>query len=73
MILDTATVIAAYDKIARANRPDWAAFVDEAHADGECLYEILDTAAEVIGRPLTDAEADLVWDAGVQYVGGLHA
>lgn len=71
--IDTKAIVARYDEIAHANRPDWSAFVAEAHADGECMYEILDTAEEVVGRPLTDAERDVVWDAAVQYVGGLRA
>lgn len=62
---DTARVLLIrYERIARANRPDWAAFVVEARHDPALIaYEVAECAdAAIIDEQVIDAVFDIVAD-----------
>lgn len=65
-------VQAAYDKAARANRPDWEAFIEEAQQDPAMIaYEWCDTAIDLGYHPDAAATDDL-FRAAQTWVAGLR-
>lgn len=74
---DFARWIAAYEALARGNRPDWAAFVAEARADVyDIMCEVAEHAAIFEGRIsvvdiLSDDDADVLYDAVKAWVDSL--
>lgn len=58
-------LLEAYERLARSNRPDWLAFIEDAEQDpaGIC-YEMLEHARDIGARVTVDA----VFEAGQEWV-----
>lgn len=70
--IDLTEVQAAYEALARKNRPDWDAFIAEAKNDpSDIAYEWCDTAVDLTGLNLTDEQVESLFKAARAWVAAL--